>query len=95
MISTKNKRVLSIYRVTIVDQIVTENRLEKLKLVQVREHRTSSVEVTAHFCTVNHQSGVLSFWAKPETRGNNEYERVRIFPMSTWVGFEKIRDLDE
>jgi hypothetical protein len=90
-ISSKNKRVLSLYWVTVIDQIVINRRIEKLQLLETRCNTSHRVEVEAHFVSLNHQSGALTFWLF--NNGTGTVDRIRIFPKGTWNHFEKVRDL--
>lgn len=90
-ISSKNKRVLSLYRVTVVDQIVINRKIEKLQLFETRCNKSHPVDVEAHFVSLNHTSGALTFWMF--NNGTGTVDRIRIFPKGSWNHFEKIRDL--
>lgn len=87
----KSKKTTSLYRVTVVTEVVDVHEIKSLKqVVHTRFHKTTTVEVTSTNVTMNHNSGALSFWNRTDGNG---CDRVRVFPKSTWVSYEKIRDL--
>ena len=46
--------------------------------------------VLAHDVTVNHKSGILSFWKRTDDYG--KFERMQSFAHETWTRYYKVKD---
>lgn len=60
-----------------------------LSLYAVVTH-ADELPLLAHEVTVNHTSGILSFWRRSDT--TDKYERVQAFSRDSWIRYYKVKD---
>jgi len=93
MISMKNsKRTLSLYAVVVPKANKAVIDIKGFRITRKNTDTVSEIPVMAHEVTVNHTSGVLSFWLSASNGSADKYERVQSFARDNWIRYYKVMD---